>query len=349
MDKDTFHNSFGCLLLAGAILLFICAGCAAPPSANPPTSSPASQAPLPDISDIQANGITSTSAVITWTAGHPLSGLIEWGKSTDYEFNQSVSGQPGIQQPIILSGLRAGTTYYYRLNLKAQNGDPVISAEQSFSTLESFSSKPLQLSEIHLSIITSNTAVIAWTSDEPATGQVEYGTSTSYGDKTATEVALSQDHSIDLKQLSPNTTYHYRVLSQNKSGSEAVSIDYEFTTADPSDYAPPDISDIEIIDITHESATITWITNELATSQVEYDTGVSYANTTPLYNCMAYRHSVTLSSLDNSKTYYFRIKTADWNGNTALSDGATFVTYNAPRVLGTRTHQHTDCRCSSVQ
>jgi len=351
MNMDIFSNYRGyCsrLVLIITALLLAVTGCAAGLSESPPPVPFSSPSPQPDISDIQANGITSSSAVITWTAGKPLTGLIEWGKTTEYEFDQPVSGQPGTQQPVMLSGLKSNTTYHYRFNLKAQNGDPVTSADQNFTTIEQISGSTLALSRIGLARITDVKATIAWSSDVPATGQVEYGKNTSYGSTTAVDGSYVKDHLIELTQLSPNTVYHYRVISRNKSGSETVSMDQSFTTADPSDKTAPVISYIEVLDITYESATVTWVTNELATGQVEYSTDLTYVNIIPSDGTMGYKHIAVIEDLDKSKTYHFRIKSADWTGNASVSPDETFVTDSGPRVLGNRATQHTHCKCSTV-
>lgn len=63
----------------------------------------------------------------------------------------------------------------------------------------------------------SSSAVITWTTDEPADGQIEYGTTTSYGSSSALVSALSTGHSIGLPGLAANTTYYYRVRSRDGS------------------------------------------------------------------------------------------------------------------------------------
>jgi phosphodiesterase/alkaline phosphatase D-like protein len=334
------------LLFTGTVLLCLCMGCTVSSSINPgQTSTGANNAALPDLSDIQANGITSSGVVITWTAGKPLTGLIEWGKTTAYEFNRPVSGQPGIQQPVMLSGLKPGTTYHYRFTLKDAGGTAVTSVDQTFSTLEQLSGSTLALSKIGLGRIADVKAAIAWTSDVPATGQVEYGKSTSYGSMTTVDGSYVKDHLIELTQLSPNTVYHYRVISRNKSGSETVSMDQSFTTADPADRTAPVISDISITGVTYDSATINWVTGELASSQVEYGTNISYGNTYSPDDTTVYNHTVTLVDLDYSKTYHFRIISADWAGNVSISPDDTFVTDSTPRVLGNSGSQKSHCAC----
>jgi hypothetical protein len=80
---------------------------------------------------------------------------------------------------------------------------------------------------------------INWTTDEPASTQVQYGLTTTY-DKTqpaqpADDPTGGQSlgvitHAVVITGLQPNTTYHYRVKSKDQAGNEAVSLDKTFTT-----------------------------------------------------------------------------------------------------------------------
>jgi hypothetical protein len=89
---------------------------------------------------------------------------------------------------------------------------------------------PPVISEIGASGITASTATIAWITDEPATSQVEYGLTTSYGSTTPLDSTLVTSHSVSLSELTPGTIYHYRVKSKDASENDAVSTDYTFTT-----------------------------------------------------------------------------------------------------------------------
>ncbi len=86
------------------------------------------------------------------------------------------------------------------------------------------------LSGISASNLTSSGAAISWSTDEGATSQVQYGLSTSYGSNTTFDAALTTAHGQSLSGLSPSTTYHYRVVSQDAAGNSAASPDQTFTT-----------------------------------------------------------------------------------------------------------------------
>jgi hypothetical protein len=89
---------------------------------------------------------------------------------------------------------------------------------------------PPVISEISSSDITQTSAVITWTTDEPATSQVEYGLTASYGATTPLDSTLVTSHSVSMSGLAAGTTYHYRVKSEDASDNEALSEDNAFTT-----------------------------------------------------------------------------------------------------------------------
>ncbi len=88
---------------------------------------------------------------------------------------------------------------------------------------------PPTISNVDVTNITSDSAVITWTTDEPATSKVYYGTTTSYGN-TAYDGSYVTSHSITLTGLSAGTTYHFMVESTDQAGNTAQSSDYTFTT-----------------------------------------------------------------------------------------------------------------------
>jgi hypothetical protein len=66
--------------------------------------------------------------------------------------------------------------------------------------------------------VTSTSATVTWVTNEAATTQVQYGTTTAYGATTALNGSLLTTHSQALTGLSAATTYYYRVLSRDAAG-----------------------------------------------------------------------------------------------------------------------------------
>jgi len=96
---------------------------------------------------------------------------------------------------------------------------------------------PPVIKNVSTSSETDTSAVITWTTNEPSSSHVDYGTTIEYG-LTATSDELTAAHSITLSGLEPNTAYHYRVKSKDKAGNEASSTDNTlFTVQEKSPYS----------------------------------------------------------------------------------------------------------------
>ncbi|MFN3692834.1 MAG: fibronectin type III domain-containing protein [Candidatus Paceibacteria bacterium] len=88
--------------------------------------------------------------------------------------------------------------------------------------------------------------------------------------------------------------------------------------AQTNDTKAPEITEVKVASSTDTSVTITWKTSENADSAVNYslnpDLGVVRV---PVANRTS--HSVTLESLEPGRTYYFRVISADAEGNQGIS------------------------------
>ena len=117
-----------------------------------------------------------------------------------------------------------GHTFQVRTVDRAGNGSNPLSLPFECSALA-----PV-ISAVEISAVDSRSANVTWLTDEPATSQVEFGLSASYGNTTAPDSAPVTSHSVTLTDLEPDTTYHYRVISEDGRGNSASSPDSLFTT-----------------------------------------------------------------------------------------------------------------------
>ena len=109
---------------------------------------------------------------------------------------------------------------------------------------------PPQITDVQVTGIDRNTATITWTTDDPATSQVQYGTTPSYGQTTTENTALVTSHSVTLTGLAPGTIYHYKVKSTNGDALTSYSGDLSFMTR----IAPLEI----VVDDLQGTCTGTW-------------------------------------------------------------------------------------------
>lgn len=91
------------------------------------------------------------------------------------------------------------------------------------------------------------------------------------------------------------------------------------------DTTAPVLSGVTATKVSHNSAVITWTTNEPATSTVEAWTSAG-AGPVVSQGSFVTSHSMTLSGLARRTTYSFRAISSDGAGNTASSAVATFTT-----------------------
>lgn len=175
----------------------------------------------------------------------------------------------------------------------------------------------------------TTTATVTWFTTERSDSQVAYGTTTAYGSLTPASADLVFVHSATLTGLAPATTYHFQVRSKDASGNLGTSADGTFSTKAVPDTTAPIISTIATSGISSTSATVSWATDEPATSKVFYASGTSLdlatASSTATSSLVT-NHSLTLDPLSASTTYSFAVQSADASSNTSTSASASFVT-----------------------
>lgn len=179
------------------------------------------------------SNLSETSATISWTLSRFGTGQVKYGLTAgvldkasipEDSFNYKSHSQN-------LSALLPGTVYYYQVVSKDSTGSTVISPTKSFKTLGvgfSITSGPT------VSEITETSVKITWSLNEFGTGQIKYGTTSSYGSLWTPENSFNYStHVQTIRELQPGTLYHFQVFSRNASGVTVYSADQTFTTTAP--------------------------------------------------------------------------------------------------------------------
>jgi hypothetical protein len=278
--------------------------------------------PPPVISGVAAGSVTSSGATITWSTSTPASSQVRYGLDTTYGSSTTLDTTLVTSHSQTLSGLSASTTYHYIVSSVDAFGQQTVSGDLTFTT----AGPPPVISGVAASAITTSGATIGWTTDVPATSQVDYGTTTSYGSSTTLDTTLVTSHSQALSGLQPGTLYHYRVRSTNASGSPAVSGDFTFTTAAP---PPPVITNVQAVSITNSGATTTWTTSTASDTTVRYGTTSAYGSTASTAGLVT-SHSQALTGLSAGTTYHYQVQSTDGFGQASTSGDLTFTTTSAP-------------------
>lgn len=170
--------------------------------------------------------------------------------------------------------------------------------------------------------MTAAGATITWTTNEAATSQVDYGSTTSYGQTTTLNATLVTSHSVALSGLSAGTTYHYRARSKDAAGNERLGADATFTTTAASDTTPPTgsitiNSGATATNSTTATLTLSATDNAGAVSQMQFSNdGATYSAA----EAFATSKTWTLATGDGAKTVYAKFKDAAGNWSVAVSD-----------------------------
>src|SRR5690349_1060257 len=142
----------------------------------------------------------------------------------------------------------------------------------------------------------------------------EYGTSTSYGSQTSMAGAGSGTADVKVStaiaSLTPNTTYHYRVVASNASGT-MLGADVSFKTPKP---PAPVVVTRHATSVAQTSATLNGTVNPegQATSYVfQYGTSSAYGAQTPSASAGAGTKTIVVSAaigpLTPNTTYHYRL------------------------------------------
>jgi hypothetical protein len=206
------------------------------PTATPPATTPAGSL---IIQTPAVTSITDTSAVITWVTNQPSTTQVDWGNTWQCGTLTNINIELSLNHSASLTGLRAGTTYYYKVISTTKDKIAMMQDSQKFDTLPPPDVTPPVINHVLVAETSDSTASITWKTDENASSQIEYGGSTSYGQSTNLDKTLKTDHSVKLEGLTPATVYHFRVKSADKYGNPGVSADFSLTTKDliPTGYA----------------------------------------------------------------------------------------------------------------
>ena len=120
-----------------------------------------------------------------------------------------------------------------------------------------------------------------------------------------------------------------RVYHRALTGEEILRLYLGFETPQvPPDNTPPTITNIINSDVISTGSTITWNTDENASTRVVYSVDTTYASTTPEINTSprVMNHSQSITNLLPCTIYRYKVVSSDASGNTATSTSNTFLT-----------------------
>lgn len=189
---------------------------------------------------IGANGATLNASVDT-NGGVFESCEFEWGTSTAYGHSMPCSTVTQQQQTVsaALTGLSVNTTYHYQVVLTTNVGT-IDGGDLSFTTLASVAAGAPTVTTGGAEVTGATSATIAGSVNPNgftlSDCQFDWGTTTAYGNTApcTASTLLSGSAAIsvqaNLSGLSPDTSYHYRLVAANPDAPASAGADATFAT-----------------------------------------------------------------------------------------------------------------------
>jgi hypothetical protein len=115
------------------------------------------------------------------------------------------------------------------LHLGGSVSDVFISENSAAAQTFASHQASLVLSNFKTTMAPGGTALVTWNTDKPASTQIEYGLTPSYGNTVAVSMS-DTSHAVSLAGLTKDTTYYYRVKARDIAGNLVTSNNMTFVT-----------------------------------------------------------------------------------------------------------------------
>lgn len=178
---------------------------------------------------------------------------------------------------------------------------------------------PPTISNVLIQDITNQSATITWENDKPANAIINYGKTTALG----TEIPIIESkstHTFSMIDLINNTKYYFNITSCVQSSCKT--------------YGPLSFTTLQNFILTtykstytHNTSKITWTTNKLANSSVNYGKTTALGKKVTSTSLVT-SHSIDLSPLEPNTLYYYNITTC--NQTECITISNNFSTYLKP-------------------
>lgn len=249
------------------------------------------------------------------------------------------AGTADVATTVAVTSLRAGTLYHYRL-VASNSAGTTSGADQTAST-----SGPPDARTGPPRSISGATAVLTGSVDSrgrATTWYFEYGTTTGYGTRTATQSidakAGDRNVAVTVSALKPSTTYHFRLVATSDAGT-ARGVDQAFKTG-----APPAATTGAAILVDSGALTLTGtvLPNGVATSWwFEFGTTTRYGTRTPTRSAgagtTAAAVSESVTGIAPGSTIHYRLVASSDAGSAGGADATMSAGRPAAAVTGRAT------------
>lgn len=212
-----------------------------PATSTPPTPTTTATTTVFAISHVETSLVGTSTATIIWQTNELANAQVFYGPGEAYASSSLLSATNATSHEIKLTGLKSGTNYFYKVVSKNASGQIVSQSGFEFNTLfeQKITVAPPTISNMKIESIGPSTAVILFNTNMPASGKVNYGTTTSYEKTDGGHAVFLINHSHPLSGLTPNTSYNFVAIVRDANGNETIYENKTFKTLEDSSVAAP--------------------------------------------------------------------------------------------------------------
>ncbi len=287
-----------------------------------------------DIADTSVKTSNNWRLVLSWEEPSDLgSGVAKYeiyrsANGSSYTLAGSTSGSSYVDTSLL------SQLYYYKVRAcDSANKCGAYTGVESKTPTGRFTTPPDLNGTPRVEAISTKKATISWVTDRVADSKVAFGVASgSYFPTESYNSGQVTQHSIQLSNLDPGTTYFYVVRWTDEDGNTGQSSELSFATL-----PRPVVEDVAVPQVGLSSATVQYTTVGASKVKLYYGKSSGFGGLVEL-NTSTNRsvYNSILPDLEDGTKYFYKINTVDGDGNEYEGTTLTFSTPPAPKITNLR-------------
>ena len=275
-------------------------------------------------------------AVVVWKTNREAGSQVAYATAEEYAANggtyartQGIPDERTLEHEVRLEGLLPATTYHFQVQSEDDFDLEGLSDDNTFET----KSRLPSIVDVQLLKIEETSVTIAWSTDIPAAGAVEYENLDTGELRAEGSPEFLTTHTVRLSDLTLGTTYVAVVKAENEEGDATLSEQIVFTTVE--DEEPPIISKVTNDSTlfpgaeTRIQTIVKWDTDEPSTCEMFFRQGIQ-ETVEPFGLGMkdepTSEHVQVVVEFQPATVYQFWVECTDLADNTARSENFVLFT-----------------------
>ena len=183
------------------------------------------------------------------------------------------------------------------------------------------------INNVQIDNIINGQADVTWHTDEAARSVIYFGKDSTNLTRVVSSSLYKNYHRLQLTVLEPNTTYYYKIVVFNREGEASETFVQNFPTGNMIDTIRPKFIDAEVVQVTGDSVSLYWTTNEPTIARIHYGYDSDLPKTVVGYGAYHEEHEMTVYHLTPNERFNLQIEAIDKHGNTRTSKTFLFNTH----------------------